>query len=346
MEASAGRYVVGLLLGSALMAAAVRGAPRDRPLGQAPPAGLGAGEQTCVACHDELVQRFGRTVHGRLASFEVRGGPRGCEACHGPTAAHAESGDPSAIRSFAALGAREASAVCETCHRADRALHWAGGPHAASGVGCTSCHRIHGQPGADGLGRPAAATTPGALGPGLARASLVRREPELCFTCHLDKRAKFWSSSHHPVREGSMTCSQCHDVHGTVGAGSLLRAPEGPNELCTRCHPAQRGPFVFEHAPVEESCLTCHDPHGAVANNLLKQGEPFLCLQCHEMHFHNARLAPTTPYFLPAGGSLNPNGATGFQRAFGTRCTACHTKIHGSDLPSQGVTGRGKALIR
>ena len=69
---------------------------------------------------------------------------------------------------------------------------------------------------------------------------------------------------------------------------------------------------MFEHAPVTESCLTCHRPHGTVANNLLKQGEPFLCLQCHEMHFHNARLSPTGPYTLPSGGSTNPNGNLSF----------------------------------
>jgi DmsE family decaheme c-type cytochrome len=152
-------------------------------------------------------------------------------------------------------------------------------------------------------------------------------------------------SSHHPVREGRVTCSSCHSVHGSL-EDPLLRTNEGLNDLCQTCHASKTGPFMFEHAPVEESCTTCHDPHGTVANNLLKQGEPFLCLQCHEMHFHNARVAPATPFSLPAGGSQNPNGVTGFQRAFGTRCTTCHTKIHGSNNPSQGISGGGKALIR
>lgn len=144
-----------------------------------------------------------------------------------------------------------------------------------------------------------------------------------------------------------MTCSSCHDVHGTTHAGDgLLKSTERKNDLCLTCHTKHQGPFIFEHAPVEEDCTTCHDPHGTVAKNLLKQSEPFLCLQCHEMHFHNARVAPTTPYALPVGGSLNPNGASGFQRAFGTRCTVCHTRIHGSDNPSSGISGGGKALIR
>lgn len=143
-----------------------------------------------------------------------------------------------------------------------------------------------------------------------------------------------------------MTCSSCHDVHGTAQRESLLRTTERKNDLCLTCHAKHQGPFIFEHAPVEEDCTTCHDPHGTMAKRLLKQGEPFLCLQCHEMHFHNARVAPATPFSLPAGGSLNPNGPSGFQRAFGTRCTTCHTRIHGSDTPSQGISGGGKALIR
>ena len=51
--------------------------------------------------------------------------------------------------------------------------------------------------------------------------------------------------------------------------------------------------------------MTCHDPHGAMVNNMLKQNEPFLCLQCHEMHFHSARVGPTTPYQSPSAG-LDP----------------------------------------
>ena len=78
----------------------------------------------------------------------------------------------------------------------------------------------------------------------------------------------------------------------------------------------------------------------------LKQGEPFLCLQCHEMHFHSARVTTGQPFYLPVGGSQNAAGVTSFMGAYNTRCTNCHNKVHGSDLPSQGVSGGGKALTR
>jgi hypothetical protein len=33
-------------------------------------------------------------------------------------------------------------------------------------------------------------------------------------------------------------------------------------------------------------------------------------------------------------------------RAFATKCTQCHNRIHGSDLPSQATSGHGGGLTR
>lgn len=318
--------------------------------GQGPPVPAApsayAGQDVCATCHDAEAAQFAKSTHDQLAPHELNGRRGGCESCHGPGARHAESGDPQLIRRFSETSASQSSQACTTCHIEDRATHWPGSDHAMSQVACSDCHRIHQSrqvsPVAGAMeGRPA-----GHANAPAPRGSLVKPEPELCFGCHPQQRGKLAANSHHPLREGRMTCSSCHDVHGTGQANSLVTSTERKNDLCFSCHTKHQGPFVFEHAPVEEDCMTCHDPHGTVANNLLKQGEPFLCLQCHEMHFHNARVAPTAPFSLPAGGSLNPNGASGFQRAFGTRCTTCHTRIHGSDKPSQGISGGGKALIR
>ena len=42
-----------------------------------------------------------------------------------------------------------------------------------------------------------------------------------------------------------------------------------------------------------------------------------------------------------------PNiGPSGFRQAFATKCTQCHTQVHGSDLPSQTVPGLGGGLTR
>jgi predicted CXXCH cytochrome family protein len=308
------------------------------------PAAAAVGMDACATCHEEIARQFVRSSHGNLASFESRAPHQKCEACHGAGSTHVDSGAAADILGFRDAGAFEANQACLACHRQDHAIEWAGSIHAQSGVGCASCHRIHqSREVVPGLMKAAGLTTSHGTAPA-RRSSLSKPQPELCYDCHKEQRAQFMQTSHHPVREGLMTCTACHDAHG-ANLGNIKSA-ERPNDLCAKCHKRQAGPFVFEHAPVEESCMTCHKPHGAVANNLLKQGEPFLCLQCHEMHFHNARVTTGQPYYLPTGGSDNKAGRTSFMGAYNTRCTNCHNKVHGSDLPSQGVTGQGQALTR
>lgn len=312
-----------------------------------PPPGTPVGREVCATCHEAAAQQFERSAHGQLAAFERRGAHDGCEACHGAGSKHVDTGSAGDVVSFSTLSPTDSARVCLTCHRQDAAMEWAGSAHASSAIACTTCHRVHQSRQVvsaalqqiEGM-KPLHSTAPA------ERASLSAAQTTLCFSCHPEQRAKMMLSSHHPVREGRMTCSSCHDPHGGAPGMALVKSSERVNDLCYTCHASKQGPFLFEHEPVEESCTTCHEPHGTVANNLLKQGEPFVCLQCHEMHFHAARVTPGVPFFLPAGGSQNPNGVTGFQQAYNTKCTACHSKIHGSDLPSQGVSGRGKALTR
>ena len=135
-----------------------------------------------------------------------------------------------------------------------------------------------------------------------------------------------------------MNCGDCHNPHGE------LNTHERTNDLCLSCHTRYQGPFVFGHAPVEDDCTICHDPHGSVANNMLLQNEPFLCLQCHEGHFHMLResnYSPPGEAQSTAADVANPNGHEGFQMSFGTKCTTCHKVVHGSDFPSQPLSGGG-----
>ncbi len=304
-----------------------------------------AGKEVCAGCHDTLAAQFDRSVHSELVLKEAGARTPGCEACHGNGAKHVEAGGGvDTIRSFTSVPENEAARACLACHRDGHAMNWAGSDHAMNGVSCLDCHKIH-------QSRQVMGALTGVEGMAVSHATapavkglLAKPETELCLSCHQAVRVKLMSQSRHPIREGRMACSSCHDVHGNGLTG--LKTTERANDLCTSCHARYQGPFVFEHAPVEEDCMTCHDPHGTVANNLLKQNEPFICLQCHEMHFHAARMGQTTPWYLPTAGSDNKLGVTGFMQSYNTRCTNCHRKVHGSDLPSQGVSGHGKALIR
>lgn len=320
------------------------------------------GETVCVGCHDKVVEQFQFNVHARLKDFETRGMPSRCEGCHGPGSKHAESADVQAIGRFRASQRTDrrsrvkflaggqpvsSSRTCLGCHSDGHAEAWTGSTHAMAGLECADCHTIHQSRRANTLmektllglkSRQAAAPPPAS--------SLAAPEPELCYGCHREKRAQMNYSSHHPVREGRMSCSSCHAVHGSSGDKLLRTGGERVNELCYTCHGSKQGPFVFEHAAVEEGCQSCHEPHGTVARRLLRQNEPFLCLQCHEAHFHIGRSGVTGTVTLPTGASANPNGEAGWRAAFATKCTQCHTQIHGSDLPSQSISSRGKALTR
>ena len=54
------------------------------------------------------------------------------------------------------------------------------------------------------------------------------------------------------------------------------------NQLCYKCHAEKRGPYMWEHPPVDENCTTCHTLHGSVYEWLLVEKVPNLCQGCHD----------------------------------------------------------------
>jgi DmsE family decaheme c-type cytochrome len=284
-----------------------RPAPRQAQGAPAQPAGDYAGEAACLGCHDD--RAYKGTSHGLTFHERTPAANRGCESCHGPGKAHADSGDPELMRSFTEMTAAETSATCTTCHnRASHAL-WDGSQHDQRNLSCVSCHSVHNP-----------------RGPSQLKAAT---QTALCSTCHRSVTSRQHRFNHMPVREGQMTCSSCHNVHGSTNV-RLLRAGTTIDESCTSCHTDKRGPYLWEHAPVAESCITCHDPHGSNNDRMLVSKQPFLCQRCHVTSRH-----PPTVYegFL-LNNSQNAN------KIFARGCTNCHQMVHGSNAPS------GKALLR
>lgn len=348
----------------ALLAACASGALREKLLTLPTIEGASTvGQQACVDCHGDLAKALDADVHGRLSAADLQGARGGCESCHGPGSLHAGDGDVARILQPAKLPPEQSAALCATCHSSGKLIDWTHSEHALADVGCSDCHVLHGE------------EAPGT-------ANLKKADPELCYGCHQEQLAKANFPSHHPVKEGKLQCSSCHNPHGAE------LSDERQNALCIECHGRYQGPFVFEHSPVQEDCGICHDAHGTVADNLLKQNEPFLCLQCHESHFHAMRTGASVNASNVAFSAYNPDGtladplvgtstpATVFagtqpgatvpmtnnlgehswQMAFGTKCTVCHSQVHGSDLPSQstptignngeGFPDGGKGLTR
>lgn len=272
------------------------------------------GSESCKDCHEAQWTGFQRNVHG-LAEKDAKlvGDAVGCESCHGPGSAHVEAaGDRenpgfATLRNFATLPPREATQTCRNCHQGGEQMHWAHSEHDRNNVSCVQCHSIH------------SAKSHG-------EAALLKKVDagQLCMECHQDKQIAMARTAHMPLREGSMTCADCHNPHGSPTEHNLRAVSS--NELCLKCHGDKRGPFLWEHAPVRENCVNCHDPHGSNSPQVLASKLPFLCQRCHISTRH-----PSTLYDAP---DLASN------RLFNRSCVNCHSQVHGSNHPS------GKFFLR
>ena len=278
------------------------------------------GVETCVTCHDDKEAGLKDTHH---ASPEfARLSPHGCESCHGPGSAHVD--DPDNVKppiDFMGRGslAVEKSSVCLSCHGGQRHLaFWESGRHKKNDVACSNCHSVHGK----------------TMDPSIAPYRTTQRtlEYEICGDCHKNIRTQLSKNSHHPIQEGKVTCSDCHNPHGALSPSMIKN--ESVNQLCFDCHVEKRGPFTFAHVPVEENCLSCHNPHGSNVPKLLAVKVPQLCQDCHGgAHGQYA-------YGASFGiGGANQDRASRFDAR---ACINCHQMIHGSNAPGS----RGQKLLR
>lgn len=279
-------------------------APKTPPQAAAPTAAY-VGEATCLTCHDEKKQGYFGSPHHRAEDARTPAAKQGCESCHGPGGNHVTDPVANPVKRFSKLPPAEVNATCTTCHKSGEHALWSGSQHENRGLSCVNCHSVH---------------TPASEQKHLK----AETQPKLCVNCHRDKVAKLDRSGHMPVREGKMTCSTCHNVHGTTNV-KLLRKGDSVAELCTSCHADKRGPYLWEHAPSRDGCTTCHDPHGTSNERMLVAKPPILCQRCHVSTRH-----PSTIYDAAlVGAGANPSA-----RVYGRSCVTCHSAIHGSNHPS------------
>jgi len=234
-------------------------------------------------------------------------------------------------------------------------------------LGCEGCHgpsSLH----VEGNG---ALDAPGFVSFKSAGLENIEIENGVCLGCHQRGAQTLWKGSAHQLRD--VACASCHLVMKAVSERHLLQKKDQV-DTCAGCHPTIRSQlYRRSHMPLQPGflpdregkmeCSSCHNPHGTVAENLLKGNTvndgcyechadkrgPFLyehapvtenCLNCHQPH------GSTQPFMLKqapprlcqqchiaAGHPSSPNAPTSrfvIQQA----CQNCHVNIHGSNHPS------------
>jgi predicted CXXCH cytochrome family protein len=149
---------------------------------------------TCQACHETALSKpFLKSYHAGLENS--------CASCHKGAAEHSEAMQAGKGRrpapSLSKLKASRGQHGLPDLPREGEASELARRRHDRRGLSCISCHAVHNYQSEQHQLKTAA-------------------DPATCYTCHAAVRAKTLRTSHHPIREGLMTCGACHNPHDST----------------------------------------------------------------------------------------------------------------------------------
>ncbi len=310
-------FVGGVALGQepeAKPAPAAAAATPATPAAPAAPAGpkTYVGSEVCQGCHEDIFNAFQKDPHKSVDFDKKRGRENhACEGCHGPASTHIETASAEEIINPAKVSVARADEACLGCHRNQQThVGRIQSDHARGRVACISCHTMHGVNGG----------------------VLVSRKPQdvnqKCAGCHPAVWAAFQRPNSHRLPQGAMSCTSCHNPHGSF-LTNQLRTFAANEPSCVGCHTNLRGPFTYEHSPVRtEGCQTCHEPHGSANPKMLVRADVrFVCLECHANLPQQTASTASAKVIGVVPPSFHDLRSPRYQN-----CTVCHQKIHGSHV--------------
>lgn len=209
-------------------------------------------EQTCITCHKKVVEK--NFIHGPVDSD--------CTFCH---ESNGEKHPQANVKGFTI--AQEGSDLCYNCHTEEHEANTTNKyVHLAlTGGSCLDCHEVHSSD------NPKFIST---------------KLPDLCTTCHYEigEAISGLAVVHSPMTD-TASCINCHSPHSSPERKLLLNNEKA---LCLSCHNktvdvgdrkiANIDKIInsakTQHAPLEDGCVICHNPHASANANLLTMSYP------------------------------------------------------------------------
>jgi predicted CXXCH cytochrome family protein len=180
---------------------------------------------------------------------------------------------------------------------------------------------------------------------------LSEKIPTLCLNCHSDFQERIDSDTTvHGALKDRVSCLNCHNPHSSSEQKLLLN---GTSDLCFKCHNKtivkdsvrinnikqiiSRAKSV--HPPVEDDCITCHNPHFSEETALLiadfpsdkyvnsSPGNFELCFMCHDSKLFETQKTKSLTNFRNGTNNLHFVHTNGDN---GRNCTICHN-VHGTE---------------
>jgi predicted CXXCH cytochrome family protein len=229
-------------------------------------------DNQCAGCHLTGFQLGGSQAagfHGRAIAepqgdYDYDGDGRldeinsGCESCHGPGSEHVENPVRGLrIVSPSLLTPERELLLCASCHSR---------PEGLGGVASEAPLSVEGRMPRPGLRRGEFATLHTARVDGAASDFHASGDSRSSHQQYGD----FLGSAMHRNGNVLMTCSSCHDAHGSDAHDKLLLQAADDNTACTSCHsdaeflevrPHLSEQVGYAHSAVEDAlllCTTCH----------------------------------------------------------------------------------------